>query len=67
MLAIDIKNLAFKYKSWTSKELDNVFYDLNLSVKESEKVLILANSDEGKTTLSRLLSNLLKRVALFLL
>lgn len=59
MSAISIKNLTFKYKSWTSKKLDNVFENLNLDLYEGEKVLILANSDQGKTTLSRLLSNLL--------
>ncbi|MGD1823158.1 MAG: ATP-binding cassette domain-containing protein [Pleomorphochaeta sp.] len=59
MLALEIKGLTLKYKSWTSKQTENVFDNLNLSVAEGEKALILANSDEGKTTLSRLLSNLL--------
>lgn len=59
MLAIDIKDLTLKYKSWSSKKLDNVFLNLNLKIEEKEKTLILAKSDQGKTTLSRLLSNLL--------
>lgn len=61
MLALDINSLRFKYKSWTEKKTDNTFDNLNLQVKEAEKVLILANSDEGKTTLSRLVSNLLTK------
>jgi energy-coupling factor transport system ATP-binding protein len=61
MLALDINSLRFKYKSWTEKKLENTFENLNLQVEEKEKILILANSDEGKTTLSRLVSNLLTK------
>ncbi len=61
MLALEINNLNFKYKSWTEKKLDNIFNNLNLIVNEKEKLLLLANSDEGKTTLSRLISNLLTK------
>ncbi len=61
MSAIEIKSLSFKYKSWTNKKSENVFSDLNLSIEENEKTLILANSDEGKTTFSRLVSNLLMK------
>jgi energy-coupling factor transport system ATP-binding protein len=61
MLALDIEALNFKYKSWTEKRLENTFTNLNLKVGEKEKVLILASSDEGKTTLSRLIANLLTK------
>ena len=61
MLAIDIKDLTLQYKSWSSKQSDNVFDNLNLEIAEGDKTLILAKSDQGKTTLSRLLSNLLTK------
>lgn len=61
MLALDINNLRFKYKSWTEKKLEDTFKSLDLQVEENQKVLILADSDEGKTTLARLISNLLTK------
>ncbi len=61
MFAIDIKDLTLQYKSWSTKQSDNVFDNLNLKILEGEKALVLAKSDQGKTTLSRLLSNLLTK------
>ncbi len=61
MEALNINSLKLKYHSWTEKKLENTFNNLNLIVTQNEKVLILANSDEGKTTLARLIANLLTK------
>lgn len=53
---LEIKNLSFRYED--KSEL--VFKDLNLSIKNNEKIGITGNSGSGKSTLVNLILGLLK-------
>ena len=51
---ISFKNVMFSYKDQNFKALDNI----NLTIKEGEKVAILGKIGSGKSTLSKLIMNL---------
>ncbi len=50
-IKIDFKNVSFSYPNGKS-----VLNDINIDIKEGEKVLIVGNSGSGKSTLLRLLT-----------
>ena len=50
-IKIDFKNVSFSYPNGKS-----VLNDVNIDIKEGEKVLIVGNSGSGKSTLLRLLT-----------
>ncbi|MCF0108963.1 MAG: ATP-binding cassette domain-containing protein, partial [Erysipelotrichaceae bacterium] len=52
---IEFKNFGFKYKTQNEPTL----YDINLSIAEGEKVLILGGSGCGKSTLANCINGLI--------
>lgn len=58
MNAVNIKNLNLKFPEAFSK----LFNDLNISVKEGEKVLLLGPSGSGKSTLLNVMGGLIPNV-----
>ena len=54
-VAIEFKNFSFQYKSQTEKTLK----DINLTIYEGEKVLLLGPSGCGKSTLSHCMNGLI--------
>lgn len=55
---LEVRSLSFSYKSWTTAPQKTVIKDLSLSLKEGEKMLVLAPFDAGKSTLARILAGL---------
>ncbi len=53
--ALSINNLSFTYTSWTQKQLEPLFTDLSLELKEGSKTLLLAPFNKGKTTLAKII------------
>ena len=49
---VNIKNLSFSYFK------KNILFDVNLNVKENEKVLLIGANGAGKSTLLRIICGL---------
>ena len=47
---VKIKNLSFKYFN------KNILFNINLNIKENEKILLIGSNGAGKSTLIRLLA-----------
>ncbi len=58
---IEVSHLSFTYKSYAGRVNKPVFQDINLSVKQGERILILGAPDSGKSTMARILCNLVPR------
>ena len=54
----EVSSLSFSYSEYTEKKSVSIFSDLSFSLKDGEKLLILAPPESGKTTLSFLLSGI---------
>ena len=52
---IEFKDFSFRYKSQTEETL----HDINLTIYEGEKVLLLGASGSGKTTLGNCINGLI--------
>ncbi|MCI1208060.1 MAG: energy-coupling factor ABC transporter ATP-binding protein [Treponema sp.] len=61
MNALTIKNLCFIYKNWTGENNPPVFSSLDFTVGKGEHVLLLAKPGSGKTTLARIVADLIPK------
>lgn len=55
---LSVKNLFFTYLDSSSNGENSILKDISFTLQEGEKILILGESESGKTTLSFLLSGL---------
>ncbi len=58
---LEVKDLCFSYQSYTEKPARQVLKNLNLTIPQGRKVLVLGPFDAGKTTLARILSGLVPK------
>jgi energy-coupling factor transport system ATP-binding protein len=58
---LEIEHLSFAYERYSDHEHRPVFTDIDLKVGKGKKLLILGAPDSGKSTLARIICNLIPR------
>lgn len=60
---VELSHLSFTYEAYGGHPNTPVLRDVDISVKQGEKLLILGAPDSGKSTLARIICNLVPRFA----